>query len=417
MSASIRPLLYVIIVSEHNLAELRACIYFQPQSIWLITSARMAKPAQRLQRILDKKLPNSCLEILGNGPEQPLKGEFMEEVSAWVTECLQSRLQQQDNSDCILNMTGGTKALSFVLTRAYAWQELHYQPFQDSEAYLERLQLLAPQSPQSVARVDLSAATISPVDNALLYFQEVIPHSRNPISEHKDSLALALLRLEAQQSNLHLPLTANFWEAITPLLNNVWQVKYPKERPYIACELPAQLIKNPDFIQFIARINQLNPKKLALVLTEAGVEIATKQNNQLKHWRQWVEGGWFEQLVAHWLIEAGIESHNMAINVQLILEDNKQGQEADILFQHRNSLYVLELKADLPKTKTVAELENQITSLSAALGKVKKVLVLAPAVKKHLTEEQWRFFEARCQSKHVRLCCPFSIDDIQHLLR
>jgi hypothetical protein len=43
-----------------------------------------------------------------------------------------------------------------------------------------------------------------------------------------------------------------------------------------------------------------------------------------------------------------MESHNIAINVQLILEDNKQGQEADILFQHRNSLYVLELKADLP---------------------------------------------------------------------
>lgn len=414
---SARSLLYVVIVSEHNLAELRACVHFQPQSIWLITSDRMIKSAQRLNRILEKKLPNSRLEILGHSPEQPLKGEFMAEVGVWVMQYLQPRLQQQNHSDCILNMTGGTKALSFVLTQAYPWQELHYQPFQDSEAYLERLQLLSPQSPQSLARVDLSAAAISPVENALLYVQDAKPHSRNPISDHPDSLALALLLLEAQQANRHSLSVANFWGKITPLLNQIWQVKYPKEQPYVACELPAQLREHPNFIQFIARINQLHAKKPAIVLTETGMKIATKQNHSLEHWRKWVEGGWFEQLVAHWLAEAGIESQNMVVNVQLIPEDNEQGQETDILLQHRNSLYVLELKADLPETKTVAEFENQITSLSSALGKVKKVLVLAPAVKNRLTDEQWTFFEARCQSKQVKLCCPFSVDDIKQLLR
>ena len=198
---SARSLLYVVIVSEHNLAELRACVHFQPQSIWLITSDRMIKSAQRLHRILEKKLPHSRLEILGHSSELPLKGEFMAEVGVWVTQYLQPRLQQQNHSDCILNMTGGTKALSFVLTQAHPWQELHYQPFQDSEAYLERLQLLSPQSPQSLARVDLSAAAISPVENALLYVQDAKHHSRNPISDHPDSLALALLLLEAQQAN------------------------------------------------------------------------------------------------------------------------------------------------------------------------------------------------------------------------
>jgi hypothetical protein len=230
-------------------------------------------------------------------------------------------------------------------------------------------------------------------------------------------LALALLRLEAQQANRHSLSAANFWGNITPLLDQVWQIKYPKEQPYVACELPEQLREHPNFIQFITRINQLNAKKPAIVLTNTGVEIATKQNNLLEYWRKWVEGGWFEQLVAHWLAEAGIESHNMVVNVQLSPEDNKQGQEADILLQHRNSLYVLELKADLPETKTVAEFENQITSLSSALGKVKKVLVLAPAVKNRLTDEQWTLFDARCQSKQVSLCCPFSADDIKQLLR
>ena len=65
---------------------------------WLITSDRMIKSAQRLHRILEKKLPNSRLEILGHSPEQPLKGEFMAEVGVWVTQCLQPRLQQQNHS-------------------------------------------------------------------------------------------------------------------------------------------------------------------------------------------------------------------------------------------------------------------------------------------------------------------------------
>ena len=93
---SARSLLYVVIVSEHNLAELRACVHFQPQSIWLITSDRMIKSAQRLHRILEKKLPHSRLEILGHSSELPLKGEFMAEVGVWVTQYLQPRLQQQN---------------------------------------------------------------------------------------------------------------------------------------------------------------------------------------------------------------------------------------------------------------------------------------------------------------------------------
>ena len=59
--------LYVIIVSEHNVAELRACLHLKPIRIWLIVTQRMRKQAARLRCVLAIKLPDSQIFSFESG--------------------------------------------------------------------------------------------------------------------------------------------------------------------------------------------------------------------------------------------------------------------------------------------------------------------------------------------------------------
>lgn len=133
-------------------------------------------------------------------------------------------------------------------------------------------------------------------------------------------------------------------------------------------------------------------------------------------WRKWVSGDWYEQLIEHWLThEYHINSEHILTNVQLSNTTDRQGQESDTLLQYHNKLYVIEIKADIPKYKTLGEMESQLTSLSGQLGKVEKVLIVSPMLKAKYSNEQWLSFKLRCKGKNVKLLTVGTKEDLKEL--
>lgn len=396
--------LYVIIISDHNLAELRACLHYRPERLWMVVTPAMHKQAKRLERVLKQHLPDTRISQLGSEEESSLTGDFVENVMAWSRTHLLPKLQADpDSAHPVFNMTGGTKPLSFILAQAYPWAELHYQPFHTAASWLERFRL----SPDGVAsvleRVDLSMQDINPLDIALLYMDDIRAHSPNPVSSHARSLQLAHERLEAQKTLQSNALDdASGWALLTPLLEKLWFLEdWPpgKSHVYISWEeagFPDNRVK-----VLLTRLAELAPPG-TLQVDDNGMELPTPRHKKSAAWQRWVSGGWFEQLVEHWLLEGGVARTSLAPNIQLKQGDS-QGREADMLLLHRNRLHVVELKSDLAERQQLGGSENQLSSLSDTLGKTSKVLVVGPAVRRRHTPEQWLEFRLRCVDNNVSL--------------
>ncbi|MCP5175192.1 MAG: hypothetical protein H6996_08815 [Moraxellaceae bacterium] len=393
--------LYVLIVSDHNLAELRACLYYKPRHIWLVASNKMQQVAQRLFNVLKTQCTDAQIEILQALAHVPFEGNTLQETDAWLRQVFVPKIELFNahvKRPCVLNMTGGTKKLSYLLTRAYGWQEIHYQPF-GNKVPLERFCLSA-QGLDILPYIDLANVTISPKDNALLYMDFVRPHTPNPIRKHTNSLAVALSRLE------HAP----EWKKITDLLEEGWQQNSTAKFVSIVC---SQAI-NTEFVCLLNSVNSHQHPPLNLdnnVLTMPSVN-----HKSFQKWRKWVSGDWYEQLIEHWLIhDYQINPKDILTNVQLSNTTDPQGQESDTLLQYNNKLYVIEIKADIPQFKTLGEMESQLTSLSGQLGKVENVLIVSPMLKAKYSNEQWLGFELRCKGKNVKLLTVGTKEDLKPL--
>ncbi|WP_297925341.1 hypothetical protein [uncultured Agitococcus sp.] len=393
--------LYVLIVSDHNLAELRACLYYKPRHIWLVASQRMQKPAQRLFDVLKQQFAPEQLDILQAVPNVPFDGNTLQETDDWIKQVFTPQIKQFNNAaqqQCVLNMTGGTKTLSYLLTRAYAWQEIHYQPF-GNKVPLERF-CLSTQGLNILPNIDLANVTISPKDNALLYMDYVRPHTPNAIRKHPNSLPLALSRLEYPQE----------WKKITDLLEQGWQQNETSTFVSVTC---SQEI-NAEFIMLLNSVIESKPAPLSL--NQQTLTLPSLHYKAYQKWRKWVSGDWYEQLIEHWLTtEYQIKPEHILTNVQLSNKTDPQGQESDTLLQFNNKLYVIEIKADIPKYKTLGEMESQLTSLSEQLGKVEKVLIVSPMLKAKYSNEQWLSFELRCKGKNVKLLTVGTKEDLKAL--
>ena len=399
--------LYVLIVSDHNLAELRACLYYKPRHIWLVASQRMQQPAERLSKVLQAQCPSAQLEILQALPNVPFEGNTLEETATWLNRVFTPKIMQFNEKVkhyCVLNMTGGTKTLSYLLTRVYDWQEIHYQPFFGNKVPLERFCLSA-QDLEILPNIDLANVTISPKDNALLYMDFVRSHTPNPIRKHPNSLSVALSRLEQNQE----------WTTLTKALEQGWSKN--ESGDFVSVAIDADNIST-----LLAQIKALNglfnstQHPQPLTLQDNILSMPFSSHKPYEKWRKWVSGDWYEQLIEHWLThEYHINSEHILTNVQLSNTTDRQGQESDTLLQYHNKLYVIEIKADIPKSKKLSDIESQLTSLSGQLGKVEKVLIVSPMLKAKYSNEQWLSFKLRCKGKNVKLLTVGTKEDLKEL--
>ena len=395
---------YFIILSEHNIAEYRACLHLQPQNVHLIVTDWVAgKHAYiRFKNTLEQSEQfHGKIHELGLQSGGKLFGERTEEIQMWLDTVFKAYCAEHHiANNAILNITGGTKILSQMLAaQTGIWQELHYQAFQRSsnQIHIDRL------NPDNLAFLGeiVLPNQFSLRDGLKLYADEIKKHSPNPIAKHPDSLPLAHMRFAAQ--SMKQPENGNLFPAIIPVLKEAWK-KNPEDQKEILLEWQEFGLAQPDELKpFLERLINLIDPQDRIRLDEKGLILPAKYNNKnLNYWRKWISGDWFEQLIYTWFKENGVKDEELETGLQLI-QGESQGNETDILLFRKNQLIFCELKSDLSSKSKLADPLRQVIDQSLNMGKVRRVLILSPVIKDNAKPQQWTEFEHNCAAKNIQI--------------
>lgn len=400
---------YFIILSEHNIAEYRACLHLQPQNVHLIVTDWVAgKNAHtRFKNTLEQSEQfHGKIHELGLQSGGKLFGERTKEIQNWLKTvfkayCAEYRIA----NNAILNITGGTKILSQMLaTQTGIWQELHYQAFQRSsnQIHIDRL------NPDNLAFLGeiVLPNRFSLRDGLKLYADEIGEHSPNPITKHPDSLPLAQMRFAAQ--SMQQPENGNLFPAIIPVLKEAWK-KNPEDQKEILLEWQEFGLAQPDELKpFLERLINLIDPQDRIRLDEKGLILPLQYNKksqigrQIHYWNKWISGDWFEQLIYTWFKENGVKDEELETGLQLI-QGESQGNETDILLFRKNQLIFCELKSDLSSESKLADPLRQVIDQSLNMGKVRRVLILSPIIQANAGWQKWTAFERNCAAKNIQI--------------
>lgn len=400
---------YFIILSEHNIAEYRACLHLQPPNVHLIVTDWVAgKNAHtRFKNTLEQSEQfHGKIHELGLQSGGKLFGERTEEIQNWLNTvfkayCAEHRIAK----NAILNITGGTKILSQMLAaQTGIWQELHYQAFQRSsnQIHIDRL------NPDNLAFLGeiVLPNRFSLRDGLKLYADKIEKHNPNPIAKHPDSLPLAQMRFDAQ--SMKQPENGNLFPAIVSVLEEAWK-NHPKGQEEILLEWQKFEPARPDELKpFLERLINLIDPQDRIRLGDKGLILPAKYNNKnLNYWKKWISGDWFEQLIYTWFKENGVKDEELETGLQLI-QGESQGNETDILLFRKNQLIFCELKSDLSSESKLADPLRQVIDQSLNMGKVRRVLILSPKIqndyqKEERKKQQWTEFERNCAAKNIQI--------------
>lgn len=407
---------YFIILSEHNIAEYRACLHLQPQNVHLIVTDWVAgKNAHtRFKNTLEQSEQfHGKIHELGLQSGGKLFGERTEEIQSWLQTvfkayCAEHRIA----NNAILNITGGTKILSQMLAaQTGIWQELHYQAFQRSsnQIHIDRL------NPDNLAFLGeiILPNRFSLRDGLKLYADEIKKHSPNPIAKHPDSLPLAQMRFAAQ--SMKQPENGNLFPAIVSVLEEAWK-NHPKGQEEILLEWQKFEPARPDELKpFLERLINLIDPQDRIRLGDKGLILPAKYNNKnLNYWKKWISGDWFEQLIYTWFKENGVTDESLETGLQ-IKQGESQGNETDILLFHKNQLIFCELKSDLSSQSKLADPLRQVIDQSHNMGKVRRVLILSPVIKDNAKPQQWMEFERNCAAKNIQIIIAVNKESLEIL--
>ena len=396
---------YFIILSEHNIAEYRACLDLQPQNVHLIVTGWIAgKNAHtRFKNTLEQSEQfNGKIHEIGFQSDSQLIGERTEEIQMWLDTVFKAYCAEHHiENNAILNITGGTKILSQLLAaQPGIWRELHYQAFQrdSNQIYIDRIN---PDNLQFLDEIPLPEK-FSLRDGLKLYADKIGEHSPNPITKHPDSLPLAHMRFAAQ--SMQQPKNGNLFPAIIPVLEEAWTEKYPENQKEILLEWQKFELAQPDELKpFLEKLINLIDLQGQIRLDEKGLILPVKYNKKtLNYWRKWISGDWFEQLIYTWFKENGVKDENLETGLQ-IRQGESQGNETDILLFHKNQLIFCELKSDLSSQSNLADPLRQVIDQSLNMGKVRRVLILSPVIKDNAKPQQWTEFEHNCAAKNIQI--------------
>lgn len=412
---------YFIILSEHNIAEYRACLHLQPQNVHLIVTDWVAgKNAHtRFKNTLEQSEQfHGKIHELGLQSGGKLFGERTEEIQSWLQTvfkayCAEHRIA----NNAILNITGGTKILSQMLAaQTGIWQELHYQAFQRSsnQIHIDRL------NPDNLAFLGeiVLPNRFSLRDGLKLYADEIKKHSPNPIAKHPDSLPLAQMRFAAQ--SMKQPENGNLFPAIVSVLEEAWK-NHPKGQEEILLEWQKFEPARPDELKlFLERLINLIDPQDRIRLDEKGLILPLQYNKksqigrQIHYWNKWISGDWFEQLICTWFKENGVTDESLETGLQ-IKQGESQGNETDILLFHKNQLIFCELKSDLSSQSKLADPLRQVIDQSHNMGKVRRVLILSPVIKDNAKPQQWMEFERNCAAKNIQIIIAVNKESLKIL--
>lgn len=388
---------YVLIVSNHNIAEFRECLYLRPKNIYLITTNIMTEPAKRLKKQLENDLENTKTYILKN---ENLNGIYHDKIEDWIKNDFSPITRNWQSTKAVFNMTGGTKILSSLLLQCYDWQEVHYIPHDEKSKTLKVECFTIEQGRLNYTNTIEINDIISPMVAIKLYADDILETTENPCRRSSDSIDLAIMRLQAQ--TMENSDANNPFKVIAEVFNKIWHGQEDKSQeklvPWQDFQLDRHIIEN-----FLRRLDGLHEP--ILEFGDDGVVIPTKNNKNkaAKYWIKWIEGDWFEQLVHQWLIDVGFDKNAIATSVDIKRNKDDNSGETDLLLFYKQSVCFLETKADKNPSQSFADFERQLTSQAQGLGLVKKYLVLTPIIKKQANKNQWEAFERLCKSRSIQI--------------
>ena len=401
---ALEPMVYVCVVSDYNLAELEACMARRPSHVVLITSHTHSYQlaAARLQRQLEQVLPGIHVYLLSGTADQPLDGDQVLQNQHWVARVLLPLLQdlQRQPLPLWLNFTGGTKAMTAVLVRQSIWAGMDYIGLGT-----QHIQVVADTDTGLVQQPGITLPSASALQVAALYSDSVVPAKEN--------------RLIAGQPALTLSLAEQIWHAqrqqdaalgwLFQALQRLWgdTDNQALHQTSLTLDWPTLLGKpqlDADEQDWMTRFAQLSDQ---WQYTGSTLKLpGNKARGPARAFKQWLSGIWLEQLVSHWLLQAGLQPSQMMCNVRVGEQPANSAleREADLLVHARNRSCLIEVKAGLPPGHAAKEMEQQLNSLGSRFGRTHKALFLGPAVRQSLAPATWRDFRSRCQASQVTLC-------------
>ncbi|NNM52363.1 MAG: hypothetical protein HKM02_09070 [Pseudomonadales bacterium] len=409
-----KPFHYVIVVSDHNLAELRACRYWHKQqallSVWLVISKRMKEHAgPRLRSQLENLAPQLNLIELS---DDSFKGETLsKDITPWIQNKLLPKLRALGDVPCVLNFTGGTKNLVEDMICAHAWSSLHYQPYVDGQSTLEVLEYREGQY-QLTETLDLSEEKISPLEFARLYFSSV---EEGPLPE---SIWLQPNQyLFYDQRLMQEAEEGTAWFRLVQCLEHMFGIK--KQNAWYW----PQGVPEPDIEALISELMGCLPElDRPLTWDKQGVHWHP-EHPFAKSWQKWISSQWFEHWVAEYLqhrlqLNEGMLSRNIKStseaarsaadregaylkSLRLKSDGSISGKrEGDILLAYRQSFLAIECKADVFQGK-VAQWEEQISSWAKDRGKMKLMIATTPLARRNMGKDSFSSLVHRCLSVGV----------------
>ena len=382
---------YVCLVSDHNIVELEACLLHKPSDLVLVVTEKMAEAAARLKKVIEKKLPETRVHITKSTAKYPLKGEEVENAFKWVSKVLKPALKSLKAEKYGLNMTGGTKILALAVAQARQWDWIDYKGWGN-----EKLESFALNNTQQVKKH--TPPVIDVISAVALYANECVQSKESPWS-HLDAAARAVLAQEIWDA-LEGETTASD-QGLSYLFELFAQAWYPKTQDRIEIDPAKADFDGSRFNDWIEKFQKLLPNSLR----REGHALHFGAEKRQKNWRQWIGGGWLEELAYAWLKNAGLPEEQMALNLR-DNADSAQSREVDLAAVHRGTLMIIEAKADKDSKTQAKSFEEQISSIGERYGRSTKLLFLGPEAQRSIkakgkNKNAWTDFEKRCKGSHV----------------
>ena len=401
---------YVCVVSDFTLPTLQACLDIRPAHTVLIASDIFMPQALRLQTQLREKLTEGQTYVFSkDSTGHSLDGDDVCANAQWLEQHLCPRLRdwQAQDLQVVVNITGGTKAMTLALSNCYPWQRIDYQPINKPMQSVQVKPRDTGRSCFSAVSIDGSASVhIGPRDVARLHNWQVREEASNPLCGSPDAGGLTQLIWDAQRQN------DRGLQALFSGLERIWvRERAQHQQPNVTVAwhdfFPPSGTDSPEQVQsWVQRLSALAPTLLHA--DNSGITLpGNRPKNEGKHLRDWISGDWLEQLAGDWLVQGGIAPDAMARNLVASPDSTQRSdsnREADLLIHQHNVTSLVEIKAGLPPGKSPSEMENQLSSLGARFGKTRKALLLGPQLHRDLCHQ--RRIEAlwyRCRASGVTL--------------
>jgi hypothetical protein len=289
------------------------------------------------------------------------------------------------------------------------WDKLDYKPIQQ-----QALQCISPQLEQLPNTKALKSSTdiplndASPINVARLYATSIHEDKLNPICTKDNSASVAKVIWNWLSNNdpVLMPFYIN--------LNRLWsdqRTQHKTDQIHMTWnEFNSQSTNddkpskqnNHDLFTFLDSLKQLEPNGLSYTQQELVIPGNAAKKHR-KHLKRWICADWLEQLVFHWLVDAGIPQRAIARNLRSGDSSNSSSQrEADLFIHHNARSSIIEVKADMPEGKELKDLEQQLTSLRDRFGRTQKILFIGPHLSQKLhNPAKLESFQLRCLASGV----------------